>query len=474
MNNYLKNISPDSLSGLIFAFEGISNCTVLLNGPTGCKYYHSSVSDNQIIRQTEFDPLKFPEKWYFGQPRVPCSYLDNYDYVFGSSDKLEETLTYIRDNIKFDMICIVNSPGAALIGDDLEAIARRVITDKPVISPEIVPEISPEISPEIAPVISIETPGFSEDVCKGYERGVLHLIDNLFPNRSNKSASPYYPSGDSQSPLECSFLRHNQNLKSVNILGLSLYHRNCTGDIAELKRMMELCGITVNCILCADCDLQSIKKLPDASLNIVIHPEYALETAKYLHSLFGTDYYICNGPPIGFSATEALMREICNRLDADISGFTEYCARARARAYSFISRINSLAGLPRGATFAVEGTYSELYAYTSFLVRYLGMIPICASVVNPGSNCFKGKLYDLYDEFCIGDILDRDIIETDGKLVFANGNTIARLMMRKHSFMGIETALPTLGYVDVIPKTHIGVHGALTLVEQVLSGMMMH
>jgi len=431
MSDYLTNISPDSFSGLIFAFEGIARCTVLLNGPTGCKYYHSSVSDTQLIRQTEFDPLRFPEKWYFGQPRVPCSYLDNYDYVFGSSDKLEETMEYIRDNVKFDLLVIVNSPGAALIGDDLIGIASRIITDKP--------------------VITVETPGFSDDVCKGYERGVLRLIEKLPLTRGSKPDS-----------------------RSVNILGLSLFHKNCTGDALELRRIMELCGITVNCVLCADCGLESIKKLPDAALNIVIHPEYALETAKLLQKQFGTQYYVCDGPPIGFSATEALMYEVCSKLGADISSFTEDCERARARAFSFISRVNSLAGLPRGVTFAAEGTYSEIYAYTSFFVRYFGMIPVCASVVNPGSSCFRDKLYELYDELSVRDAIGQDIMATDGQLVFASGNTISGLMMRKHSFCGIETALPTLGYVDVIPKTHLGVQGALTIVEQVLSGMMLY
>ena len=426
MNSYLKNTSPDSLAGIIFAYEGISCCVVLLNGPTGCKYYHSAVSDEQIIRQLEFDPLQFPEKFYFGQPRVPCTYLDNHDYVFGSTDKLEEAISYIRDNVNFDLLCIVNSPGAALIGDDLAGIANRLITNKP--------------------VITVETPGFSSDICKGYETAVLHLINQLSLTR--RPVSP-----------------------SVNILGLSLFHRNCTGDIIELRHLLELCGITVNCVLCADCDIHSIRKLPDAALNIVIHPEYALETAKHLKQLFGTDYYVCNGPPIGFSATETFINDICNKLSADNSSFKEYCERSRARAFSFISRINSLTGMPRGVTFAVEGTYSELYAYTSFLVRYFGMIPVCASIINPDSNCFQRELHMLCEEFDLMSVLKQDIMETDAKFVFASGNTIAGLNLKKHSFFGIETALPTLGYVDVIPKTHLGIQGALTLIEHILNGM---
>ena len=436
MSGYLTSITPDSFSGIIFALEGISRSAVLLNGPTGCKFYHSSISDNQMIRQKEFDPLNFPEKWYFGQPRVPCTYLDNDDYIYGSMDKLEEALEYIRDNFRYEILCLVNSPGAALIGDDLEGISKRIVTNKP--------------------VLTLETPGYSSDVCKGYETAALRLIEKLPLVRTLESAGAAAP----RSPD-----------RSVNILGLSLYHRNCTGDALELRRLMGLCGIEVNCTLFADSDLRSIMGIPKAGLNIVIHPEYALETARLLKERFGTPYYICSGPPIGFSATEAFVDGICNELDADNTRFIEDSERARARAYPFISRVNSLTGLPKGVSFAVEGTYSELYAYTSFLVRYFGMIPECAAVLSPSCDAFRDELHDLYKEFGFEDALERDILDTSAELVFASGNTIAGLKLRKHIFTGIETALPTLGYVDVIPKTHLGVQGALTIVEQVLNGM---
>ena len=117
MRSYLTNITPDGMSGLIFGLEGITDGIVLLNGPSGCKFYHSATSDNQFIRQLEFDPLNYPERWYFGQPRVPCTSLDNGDYVYGSESKLREALTFLRENVKFEILFVVNSPGAALIGD---------------------------------------------------------------------------------------------------------------------------------------------------------------------------------------------------------------------------------------------------------------------------------------------------------------------------------------------------------------------
>lgn len=429
MSSYLENISPDSFSGILFALEGIEGTTVLLNGPTGCKFYHSAASDSQTIRQFEFDPLNYPEKWYFGQPRIPCTYLDNRDYIYGSRDKLEEALEFLKDSTSFELLCVVNSPGAALIGDDLAGIVSGSAGSKP--------------------AVIIETPGFSLDVCTGYETAAVELLKQLRP-----------PESQNRPPL------------TVNILGISIFHKNYTGDTAELKRLMELCGITVNCILCAGCTLEEIKNLPKASLNIVVHPEYGMKTAEYLLEQYGMPFYACDGPPIGFSAVEKMMTDICALLDADYTKFLEESEKARAKVYSHISRVNSLTGLPKGVHFAVEGTYSELYSYTSFLVRYFGMILESSNILNERSNCFRAKLSALLEELGLEDAMMREILDTKSELVFASGSTIAKLKLKKHVFSGIETSLPSMGYVDVIPKTHLGINGALMMTELVLNGLL--
>ena len=428
MQSYVTNITGDSFSGIIFALQGMGHCVVLINGSSGCKFYHSAVSDNQMIKQFEFSPLNYPEKWYFGQPCVPCTSLESDDYIYGSMDKLIESLEFLQNTVPFDLLCIVNSPGAALIGDDLAGIANAIIKDKY--------------------LVIIETPGFSSDMCTGHEIGALELLKQL-PLHENPPKMP----------------------KAVNILGISIFHKYYAGDIAELRRLLALCGIEVSCVLCSERDIEHIKNIGSAALNIIIHPEYGERTAKYLNARFGTPYYTCNGPPIGFTATEKMMSDICMALNADISLFMEESKRARGLAYSHISRVNSLTGLPKGVEFAIEGTYSELYAYTLFLVRYFGMIVECASVQNEHSNCFKGKFEELLIDFGLSGALHQDIMETRSELVFGSGNTIAGLKLRRHEFVGIETCLPTLGYIDIIPKTHLGLLGALTLTEQVLNGL---
>ena len=99
------------------------------------------------------------------------------------------------------------------------------------------------------------------------------------------------------------------------------------------------------------------------------------------------------------------------------------------------------------------------------------MIMACASVLNEQTNCYKHKLRSLLDSFGLTDALDQSITDTDSELVFASGNTIADMKLRRHVFTGIEISLPSIGYLDVIPKTHLGVQGALMLTEQVINGL---
>lgn len=439
-NSYLTNITPDSFSGIIFALEGIKNTVVLMNGPTGCKFYHSATSDNQMLRQREFDPLNYPVTWYFGQPRVPCTYLDTRDYVYGSKDKLYEAVTFLKDNVPFDLLAIVNSPGAALIGDDLYGIVRELLPEKP--------------------IVTVATPKYSQTIWQGYRLGCSSLIEQL-----GSLIKEPIPTGS-----HTLFPKHRP---TINIIGMSIYHKYYQGDFLELKRLLELCGIDITCTLCCDCTLDEITHLGDADYNLVINAAYGLETARLLEERFSTPYMVSKGIPVGFSAMEELLRSLCQKLKADCSRFDEEGERARARAYIYLSRLNSLTGLPKGVPFAVHGTSSECYGYCRFLIQYLGMAADSVSVLDSdqGEDDYR-LLEELLDEKKMSGALHRDIMKTKGELVFADANILARLKAMGHSFSGIENSLPTMGYMDVIPKTHLGFQGGLFLVEQVINGLM--
>lgn len=437
------NIPADSLTGILFGVEGIRNSLVLLNGPMGCKFYHSTTSQFLMDRPPLYLPVSeggkkvevnynYMNDWFFRQSRVPCTYLDHYDYVYGTAEKLEEGLTYIRKHVDFDLLTIVNSPGASLIGDNLKELAGKVLPDRR--------------------TVHIESPGYSENFSAGYEKASLELLKQL--------------SGEIQKR------KRSTEGKRVNLLGLSIWHRYAQGDREELVRLLEMCGIQVNCCLLSGCSVEDMLQIRDADLNIVIHPDLAKETGEYLENEYGMPMLLCQGPPIGFDAVEKLFTEIGKMLQVDVEPVLEESRRSRGLAWYKLNGIYQACGLPKGVTFAVEGTMPVVLAITEFLGEYLGMVPECLKCETAGPAFVRKRLDDLLVKLHAEGADRKEICDTRAELVFANANTIAALMTRHEAFCGIEISLPGMGYTDLLPKTQLGIKGSLFLIEQVINGLM--
>ena len=406
--NCSASIMPDCITGAIFALEGVKNSVVLLNGPMGCRFYHSTTSRFLSVRPL----LTLPEQeggegryvdyntlneWFFRQERVPCTWLDGDDFVYGTLDKVRRALAYIRDHVAFDLLAIVNAPGATLIGDALLEPAREILGDRR--------------------VILLESPGLSETWEAGHSAACLELLRHGARLRSG-SPRPGRP--------------------TVNLLGVSLWQRYQEGDVRELRRLLELCGIGVNAVLCADAGMEELERMPDADLDLVLYPELGLECARWLEREWGVPMY-CPPLPLGFKATERAFRELCARLGTSDAALREESERARALCWYKLRDMEQSYGKPRGVKFWTDVGETADKAYTAFLRDYLGMAPAGPE---------------------------------EAELVFSDANVIAELMLENRTFCGIAARMPSMGYVDLVPKTHLGVNGALLLIEQVLNGLM--
>lgn len=427
MKNYFPNIMPDSLTGALLAIEGIKDAAVILNGPTGCKLYHSAVSYAQMPAQANYDPLSYPEEFYFGQPRIPCTYVDGYDYVYGCSDKLTRLLKDIKGR-NYNLLAVVNSPGAALIGDDLDRLMKEELGD---------------IS-----YFSMESTGFSGEFQHGFHNAMIKVLSLMLGKR--KDVIP----------------------KTVNLLGISIYNKYYEGNIEEIKRLLKLCGIDVISNICAGETTENIKNAIKAEYNIVIYPEYGLDLAKWMEEKYNIPY-ICveEGLPIGFEATENLINNVCEKLNGNKESFMEESEKARGRSYLYLSRVTSFIGLPKGATFSIKAEASTAYGLTKWLCSYLGMIPVSIEIIAGKENIFYEKLRDFLKDIGYTKALNRLIHENTGNIVFCDGNTILQLRGDNKNFTGVEISLPSLGYVHVVPKSIFGISGTLMLIEHILNGV---
>ncbi|KPU43345.1 nitrogenase vanadium-iron protein alpha chain [Oxobacter pfennigii] len=427
MTFYSENISPDNLTGAVFAIEGIKDACVILNGPTGCKFYHSAVSDSQYLRSLSFDPLEYSEDFYFGQPRVPSTYLDSHDYVFGSGEKLTAILRSVTKK-NFKLIAVINSPGAALIGDDLEKFLQQEVSG--------------------IYCFSMENTGYSGSFGVGYQNAIMKVMDTITmcPKSTRK--------------------------KTVNLIGLCIYQKYFESNYKAIEALLNLCGIEVISALGATDSVETITHAPEAQLNVVLYPEYGMKIAEKFKAEYEIPYIVPDeGPPIGFDAAEAFIRQVCIALDANPEKAIEVIERARARAYLFLARYSSLLGLPKGSLFSVKAEASVAYALTKWLCTYLGMIPAAVSILPEADTSFNIKLKDFLTGISYEEVLDRPIIETPTHMLFADGSTISQLKLNDDTFCGVEIAMPTLGYVDVTEKFLFGERGALFLLEQVINGL---
>lgn len=325
------------------------------------------------------------------------------------------------------LLAVINSPGAALIGDDLDRLIKEEMGD--------------------CLYFSMESTGFSGTFNEGFQNAIINVLSILLKNRNGVTP------------------------KSVNLIGISIYDKYFQGNIKEIKRLLKLCNIKTISTICAGESIENIKDALKAEYNVVLYPEYGLKIAKWMEENFNIPYMILDeGVPIGFEATENFVYNVCYKLNGDNTLFKEELERAKARSYIYISRFNSLTGLPKGCTFSIKGETSTAYALAKWLYSYLGMIPLSIEIPE-GKGIFYEKLYNSLDNIGYKRALTTSIYENTAHIVFGDGNTILQLRAKGKKFTGVEISLPTLGYINVIPKSIFGIKGSLMIVEQILNSL---
>ncbi len=426
-DTWTTDIRPDGFTGAVLAAEGIRDAAVLLNGPTGCKYYHGALSEAQLPRESSMDPLQFPDEFYFGQPRVPATYLDSQDYIFGATGKLEKILPRVAEK-GHRLIAVVNSPGAALIGDDLERFIAEA--DLPV------------------PCIAIESAGFSDSFSAGFQETVKRILEKL----GQKAGSPGRP--------------------CVNLAGLSVFHRRWAGNAAELSRLLELCGIGVNSVLCAGCTVRELERFSAADADVLVYPEYADRLTPFLESRFGRKAAVhSEGAPFGFDETEKWIKGVCSFLGADPAPALEDIRMARKKAHDVLSRFNSLTGLPAGAAFALQADGSAALSLAKWLYYYLGMVPEGIFFEEYSPKHEKEAKRFLEETGCPG-AWNPDPGKIFPDMVFGGEAFISRFAGAGINAAGVITGLPAGGFMEIIDRCHMGAAGALWLLEEILNAML--
>ena len=406
---------PRGLLGYMLAFEGVSDAATILHAPTGCKQYPADLSEKMFRsrdgRNNVRDLFSFEEKYYFFQPRIPCTYLDGDTFVSGAAERLQDLYDLVVSK-RPGLIGVINTPGASLIGEDLTKLSSDI------------------------PTSVCESPGYSHSMSQGFQDGTIDIIRTLCKEGPSEK-------------------------KGVCLFGMGIWQHRWDDSVREIKRMLALCGIEVIVSVCAGCSAEEMRNIPSSELNVVIDPEYGARAAEYCKDAFGTDY-VC-GMPIGFDAIRDWITDICGRLGKDPAPAIRDLDFWRSKSAMTVSRLDSSFINISGKTFSIDGDGSLVESISEFLYSYLGLIPVAISSLDKEKaervrSWFSEKGIDVEDS----------VWDVEADLCLASGNTVSSLKSRLLIHDGIDIMEPSRMHVTVTDEPLIGTMGTVVLMQKAL------
>lgn len=257
LNRWLPCQSRCELAGAASFFLSIKNSSILINGPRWC----AMVAEREMAAA---------EKKY--EKQMFCSEVKEVDLLYGADEAMQSALDEIKNEQKPDLIAVLNSCSVSLIGDDLKGICKNADMG--------------------CPVIPMDSGGLRGEFWHGYQIAVQKLLENL--------------------DLKTDCKRKNNK---INIIGWCTAYPNWLGDLLEIKRMLKKINIEVGICLGADgVTVKTLERLPEAALNMVLHPELGLNAAEFLKEKLGQDYVIAS-IPYGMQNSLHWLKKIASSLN---------------------------------------------------------------------------------------------------------------------------------------------------------------
>jgi light-independent protochlorophyllide reductase B subunit len=435
-NSFNAPHRPDSLTGAIAAFEGIQEACTILNGPIGCKFYTAYMASMLVTRNKSKD-ADFFEEFYFGQPRIPCTYIDEQDFVYGSESKVTQALKHVELK-KHGLIGVINHSGTSIIGDNL----NQIIHDANIKTP----------------TVAIDSTGFTGTYAAGFQNAVIKILECITNNNKNGQKIP----------------------RTVNIIGSTIFHYNWENDVAEISRMLELLGIKTISTLCAAESISNMQKVGQAELNLVLNEEYGDKIAVYLEKEHNTPYIdLSLQAPYGLSASKTWFTAIADFFKISSEIIEHEYSRIRKKCRPALITASSYTNDLRGIPFAIFGDSSQVYALTTFFYEYLGLLPVTVGIKEAGtknSEALKNYVTQNLpntpilvnpDQYMLIDYFN----QTKPFLLFGSSieKTISLTLQKPPQFIPIT--FPYHEKVTLTNRPLTGFNGVLTLVEDTINAI---
>lgn len=158
------------------------------------------------------------------------------------------------------------------------------------------------------PIVPLELPSYSKKENWGASETLYHLVRTVL--------SPSVPApGTAKAPAR------EGRFPRCNLLGATALGFRNRDDVREVTRLLNEVGVDVHVVAPMGARVADIRRLPEADFNVVLYPEIADTTARWLQKSFGTP--IVRTTPIGVLATREFLREVGEIAGVDVGPLLE-------------------------------------------------------------------------------------------------------------------------------------------------------
>ena len=309
--------------GILTGITGVENVMVI-HGPTGCAQLQGSTTGTRFVTTTSREDL---QKASYYVPYFICTGIEEKEVVFGGIKKLREAILYAEQRFHPKLITVLTTCPTQIIGDDVRGLAKK---------------LQGEIKAEI---LDIPTSGLKRGFT-GYDLTYTALIDRFVAPVTPEEKIP----------------------GSLNVIADK---RRTGGEVnyAEVSRVFRKLGIQVNCRFVRNTNLEEIRGLARAQLNIMMCHNAGIPTARHLEEKFGMPY-LEQDYPMGLQETVQWYRDILEQLNMqDDKGILE---EEHARA---LPRLEKAREALQGKRMACVGAPGRMIRYLD-LIHELGIEPV--------------------------------------------------------------------------------------------------
>jgi light-independent protochlorophyllide reductase B subunit len=238
--------------GVIRTMSGVKDCIIVEHGAPGTMTY-TQLSFHSMNRETIHG-------------KIFSSGVDENDVVMGSDTRLADAVQWVDSKYNPAMIAVVATAITAVIGLDIDGFCRK---------------LQPGISARLVPFAS---GGFRGTYFSGIEDGCRALIDTFVKSR--------------EIPTE---------ERSVNIIGPTGEAFNTASDLTEIRRILNLMGVSVNTVFPHECRSSDIAAIPSAKLNLVTR-DLMVPVGEHIRKACGQGFFY--GAPIGIRGTVEWIQKV--------------------------------------------------------------------------------------------------------------------------------------------------------------------